>query len=202
MKKYFASTAFLIATLAGLLVAAPAQAVRIIMDPPPVITVPLDKVTYEFVGTCTDCILNPYVPYLGVAHLTLQGYKPGDAISLLNFFSFTYDGSPRLNPFTISAPVPSDVPGYDLVIGGTTISGTIPASLSQGFEFDVSDGYHFFTTHVGGTWVTGLNRNSFDEGVNGNWTLAGTAVPEPASIALLGFGMAAMGFLRRRRKTD
>jgi hypothetical protein len=202
MKKPFAIAALLISFFSGSLAASSAQATRII-DIPPVVVIPLEKVTYDFVGACIDCA-RPVTPSESTAHLTLQGYIPGNAISLDNFFSFTYDGSPALHAFTILGLNAGGVPGFNLTFGSPTISGTIPTTLPGAFDFLVSDSLYFFSTSSDplAKWSTGMHDTSSDEGTNATWTLARRPVPEPASIALFGFGIAAMRLLRRRRKTS
>lgn len=167
----------LTASLIGL-ISLPAQAIAV--APPPL--------TLFFSGICEDCASrsNP-LDHRVTAKLVLQNYLQGSAISAANFVSFSYDGSNLLLPYTI---LPSSL---------LRVSGNIPFALPSAFDFHVTSADHYFDLLIGGRWDTGVPpRTSADTG--GSGSLGPTAVPEPATMLLMGAALAAAGLARRRRQ--
>jgi hypothetical protein len=185
MRNYFLAVAFLIANLATIVAPNSAQAAAIPIE----FNGPVS--TYDFFGTCSDCTGT------GVAHLTLQNYTAGTAIQHENFLSFKYDGSDLMDPYSIL---------LFAHIGPflQSVRGMMPSSQPGPFEFSITDGLHYFTTSIDGSWDTGRAgpiNVSADYGINGTWSAQGIAatVPEPTMMALLGIGLAGFGLSRRRR---
>ncbi len=160
--------------------------------------------TFQFSGACVDCSGN------GTASLQLTGYTPGTAILASNLVRFDYNGTNLLAAFTILAAAP-----------GLAISGNIPNGLPLPADFHISAGSNTFTLTIdGGLTISPLGLASvtlpfFNSFTNGNWSAGdngavgdfgtgGTfnalgAVPEPASVLLIGAGLAALGLRRFKR---
>ena len=172
----------LTASLIGLL-SLPAQAIAIAPPPPP----PLFS-TLFFSGNCEDCADALGRPNFAVtAKLVLQNYLKGSEIAAINFVSFSYDGSNLLHAYTI---LPSSL---------LRVSGNIPFALPSAVDFHVTSADHYFDLLIGGRWDTGVPpRTSADTG--GAGTFGPTAVPEPATMLLMGAALAATGLARRRRQ--
>jgi hypothetical protein len=143
---------------------------------------------FDFSGDCFDC-------YQGEgsvsATLTVTGYALGDEITTKNFVSFTYNGSDLLGAFTVA--------DADVIDDGF-VNGAIGSPLPGPYEFSVDGGGHLFQSYISdseGFWCAGASCAS-DVGNNAVWS-QGASVPEPASIAMFGLGLAAVGAFRARR---
>lgn len=79
-------------------------------------------------------------------------------------------------------------------ISGNTITGILPAALAPSRGFAVTDYAFNLWPRLG----AGSN-NQISDFAPDNSSFRATAVPEPASLSLLGLGVAGMAALRRRR---
>ena len=115
-------------------------------------------------------------------------YLQGSAISAANFVSFSYDGSNLLQPYSILPP--------SLLF----VNGSIPFALPGAVDFHVIGANNYFDLSILGRWDTGV-LGSADMGGAGTFgTNAPSAVPEPATMLLMGAALAAAGLARRRRQ--
>lgn len=170
----------LAAALIGLL-SLPAQAI-VVAPPPPQLS------TFFFSANCEDCAAALQRPNFAVtAKLVLQNYLHGADITLANFVSFRYDGSNLLDPYSIFA---SSLP---------EVSGHISFASPSTNVFHVTGVNRYFDLFSLGRWDTGVPpRTSADNG--GSGTFGPNAVPEPATVLLMGAALAAAGLARRRRQ--
>ena len=166
----------LAASLIGL-ISLPAQAS--FAAPPPLSTL-------FFRGNCEDCaIALERRDYSVTAKLVLQNYFQGNPITAANFVSFSYDGSNLLDPYSI------------LSSSSPTVSGHISFASPSTNVFHVTGVNHYFDLSSTGSWNTGRHINQ-DMGNSG--AFGPNAVPEPATMLLMGAALAAAGLARRRRQ--
>ena len=144
--------------------------------------VPAAAVDFEFSGTCIDC------SGTGKGTLVLKDYTFGDTLTAANFVSFTY--SSNLLSYTLHSV-------DDLTGSLTDVTG--PAFVvfhGGGFTFDSLVAGPF------SPWCTGsTGACSSDFGLVSSWSLAASAVPEPAmwGAMVLGFGLLGASMRRPRR---
>lgn len=169
-------------------------------------TAVVDTTTFYFSGNCVDCAAAAGSrAYPVTAELTLLNYTLGQDIVAGdggNFVSFTYNGSNLVDPFT--------------VLNGEFVSTSGAMTNVPGLnDFDITfdDGLYFTTTAGGGFEVCAqgpadgyyngsCSRYAPADFGNGSWaaTRGPNGTPEPASVALLAFGLAGIGALRRRQR--
>jgi PEP-CTERM motif len=165
--------------------------------------------TYTFGTNTTDTASFAYSsddyalsrPYLtGTDYSSLQGMNPGNAFA---FHLSTYNTGVTASSSNIFLTI------YDYTLGAfvfgagflpsTTASVTVPAgTLAYGhfFAYEINYDNRNLLPSPGATFDAQVG---FDLRTDGTFRSAQQSVPEPATLALLGLGLAALGFSRRKQ---
>ena len=104
------------------------------------------------------------------------------------------DGTARVTTFVGTDATPFEVGAGTAKISGNTISGSISGALLGSTGFEKSNYTWNLWPRIGST-----NNTISDFAPNG-MNVPVAAVPEPATYALMGLGLALVGIIRRRRK--
>jgi hypothetical protein len=101
---------------------------------------------------------------------------------------------------------PTIVPPDNPAILNVTFHYTGPTIMTSGSNVDLAAGQFFVITSADNFSFTGFQASqshtqpsNVEDSVSGSITVPGSAAPEPTTFLLLGAGLTAFGFIRRRR---
>ncbi len=127
----------------------------------------------------------------------------GDGVHAAIGFTITFTGS--------LGGIDTASAGVDC--GGGSFGGTVFCSSAQWTLTTLTDDTATFMaagpsdylaigdSYFADIFFTGASGSSLPTGFSGSWIYADASVPEPASLGLIGIGMAGLGLMRRRRRS-
>ena len=157
----------------------------------PAFAVVAPTTSYTFTGICEDCNTSGST---ATAVLTLADYTPGTDLKNSNFVSFSYNSDKV------------DFQSSNFFLVSNDISGNIGSAPGY-YDFSYSEDLfgifklNSFKTSSDGTWNYSVNQLDLDHGTAGTWNAGTSAVPEPASWAMMIGGVGFAGVAMRRKRS-